>query len=326
MSLTYLDLNAIDLEQRIGHGNASVFKATMGGKAIAVKKKDCHSDEMPREVEVYNKLPPHPNILPLLGIAYDDDDTILICMELADMSLYDYLHTKQMKPSVQQSIKWAVQIASGMHHIHQHGIAHRDLKSANVLLFEEADITKVCDFGSARPIERTATFRMAGTYRWMAPEFSDKESIKVNQLCDVFSYGMVLYEIFAQQLPFAELDDSVAVTSRIREGLRPLIPPQLPLYIKVLMHFCWQHSPNARPPFERILQVGPLHALLNLQTKVMYCTYTTPPPPPPPPPPSHQVLAASPTSKQEIQNILVSTDLYYYTLLYGQNAIVPHFI
>jgi len=325
MSLTYLDLNAIDLERRIGHGTASVFKATMGGKAIAVKKMDCHSDEIPREVEVYNKLPPHPNILPLLGIAYDDDDdTILICMELADMSLYDYLHTKQMKPSLQQSIKWAIQIASGMHHIHQHGLAHRDLKSANVLLFEEADITKVCDFGSARPIERTATFRMAGTFRWMAPEFSDKESTKVNQLCDVFSYGMVLYEIFAQQLPFADLDDSVTVTSRIREGRRPSIPTQLPLYIKVLMHFCWQHSPNARPTFERILQVGPLHALPNLmhnklRLRVLYL-YN------PLSPPSHQVLAASPTSQQEIQNILVSTNLYYYTLLYGQSAIVPHFI
>ena len=282
MSLTFLDLNAIDLERRIGHGNASVFKATMGGKAIAVKKMDCPRDETPREVKVHSKLPPHPNVLPLLGIAYDDDDTILICMELADMSLYNYLHTKQMKPSLQQSTNWAMQIARGMYHIHQHGLAHRDLKSANVLLFEEADITKVCDFGSARPLERTATVGVAGTFRWMAPEFNDKANTKVNQLCDVFSYGMVLYEIFVQQLPFAEIDDGVAVTRMIREGSRPSIPQELPLYIKVLMHFCWQQNPNARPTFERILKVSCFSCISKIrsqQSKVMYCTYIIPAPP-----------------------------------------------
>ena len=233
----------------------------MGGKVIAVKKMDCPQNEVPREVEVHSKLPPHPNILPLLGIAYDDDDdTILICMELADMSLYDYLHVKQVKPSLQQSIKWAMQIARGMYHIHQHGLAHHDLKSANVLLFEEADITKVCDFGSARPLECTATVGVGGTFRWMAPEFNDKANTKVNQLCDVFSFGMVLYEIFVQQLPFAEIDDGVAVTRMIRERRRPSIPQELPPYIKELMHFCWQHRPNDRPNFEKILQVGPVES------------------------------------------------------------------
>lgn len=255
MPLTYLDVNAIDLEKRIGRGNASVFKATMGGKAMAVKKMDWHRDEIPREVEVHSELPPHPNILRLLGIARDDD-TILICMELAEKSLSDYLYKENKKPSLQQSKKWAMQIASGMHHIHKHGLAHRDLKSANVLLFEDEDIIKLCDFGSARVLECTAMVTgMVGTYRWMAPELNDKASTKVNQLCDVFSYGMVLYEIFTQQLPFADTADGVAVTQKIRDGRRPSIPPELPHYIKILLQFCWDHRPHARPTFERILQV-----------------------------------------------------------------------
>ena len=96
---------------------------------------------------------------------------------------------------------------------------------------------------------------MAGTYRWMAPEFNDKATTKVNQLCDSFSYGMVLFELFAHEIPYRDIDEDVAVATAVREGKRPPIPPQLPLYIKKLMQQCWEHKAHARPTFERILQV-----------------------------------------------------------------------
>jgi len=254
----YFDLNDVELEERIGRGNFSVFRATMGGKTIAVKKMDCDKKQIPREVTVQSSLPPHPNVLPLLGITHSSDGfSIYICMDLADASLHHYLHTEKKKPSLRQSTKWAMQIAKGMHHIHQHGLAHRDLKSANVLLFEAEDVAKVCDFGSARVLERTKTVTgNTGTYRWMAPEVSGKADARANQRCDVFSYGMVLYEIFTQEIPFSEIrEDNDAATS-IRDGNRPSIPPELPLYIKVLMNSCWMHNPYRRPNFERILQVG----------------------------------------------------------------------
>ena len=260
MPLTYFDRNAIDLQTRIGHSNASVFKATVGGKAVAVKRIHCSKNEIPREVEVHSGLPPHPNVLSFLGISREDD-TMLICMELADKSLYKYLHEEKKKPSFQQSMQLATQIARGMYHIHQHGLAHRDLKSANVLLFEDEGIAKVCDFGSARPLQHTTMVTgLAGTFRWMAPEFRDDASTKVNQLCDAFSYGMILYEIFAQEVPFADTSDGAAVTKKIREGERPPTPPGLPNSIKILMERCWEHESHGRPTFDRILQVGSLRS------------------------------------------------------------------
>ena len=276
--VSHLDLNDINLEKRIGRSNASVFKATLREKAIAVKKIDCDQNELPREVEVHSNLPPHPNVLHLLGVC-QDDDTLYICMELADKSLHHYLHTERKKPSLEQSTKWALQIASGMNHIHQHGLAHCDLKSANVLLFGDEHIAKVCDFGSARVLERTATVTgMAGTYRWMAPEFDDKASIKVNQRCDVFSYAMVLYEIFAQEIPFSDIDDTVTVTGHIRKGKRPSIPPGLPSYIKVLIQYCWKQKPHDRPTFEAILGVGSLAdiSIYTCMQEYMYalCVYS----------------------------------------------------
>ena len=184
-------MNDIDLKERIGKGNVAVFKATIAAKEVAVKSTECKRNQIPGEVKVHGSLPPHPNVLSLLGITHSKDGfTIYICMELGDKSLHHYLHTEKKKPSLQQSTKWAMQIARGMDHIHEHGLVHCDLKSANVLLFEKDDVTKICDFGSAQPLDHTSTVSgTAGTYRWMAPEFSKTNA---QQRSDVFSYGMIL--------------------------------------------------------------------------------------------------------------------------------------
>ena len=256
-SLHRFCLDDIILEERIGCGNYSVYKATTAGKLMAVKRIDVNKYEIPREVKVHSSLPPHPNILPFFGIAHSKDGfSVYICMELGDKSLYKHLHEEKQKPTLQQSTKWAMQLARGMHHLHKHEIAHRDLKSANILLFEKEDVIKVCDFGSARPLEYSATLsQTAGTYRWMAPEFNDKASTKVNQRCDLFSYGMVLYEIFVHKVPFSDLDQAVDVLTSIHDGKRPSIPLELPLYIRELMQSCWKHNPYDRPSFEEIIQV-----------------------------------------------------------------------
>ena len=72
-SLPRLKLKNIALKERIGQGNASVFRAIMGKKAIAVKRIECGKNEIPREVEVHSSLPPHPNILPLVGVTHSQD-------------------------------------------------------------------------------------------------------------------------------------------------------------------------------------------------------------------------------------------------------------
>jgi len=255
--LHHFNLSELDLQERIGHGQFSVYKAKKGEEVIAVKKMDCDKNEIPREVEVHSTLPPHPNVLPLLGIAHSSNGfTLYICTPLADKSLYKYIHEEGMKLSLEQGTKWALQIAQGMHHIHQHGLAHRDLKSANVLLFEKDDVLKVCDFGSARVLEQTAAQTgMAGTHRWMAPEFNSKATIMANQRCDVFSYGMVLYEMFAHELPFPDQNDGQVLRS-IRDGVCPPIPQELPYHVQKLMEMCWKHRPNHRPTFETILEVN----------------------------------------------------------------------
>ena len=309
-ALPYLDLNDIDFEKEIGRGNFPVYKATVAKEVIAVKKMNCERKKIPREVQVHRDLHSHPNVLALLGITHSKDGfTIHICVELADKSLYHYLHTEKKVPSHQQSTKWAMQIASGLHHLHKHGLVHRDLKSPNVLLFEREDVTKVCDFGCARPLDHTTVLSgMAGTYRWMAPEFHNKESQKINQRCDVFSYGMVLYEIFTHTLPFTEAQ-GVDVPQKIHKGERPHIPQELQGYIKVLIQLCWKQKPNDRPTFERILQVGWTWCIIILCSCIDSCSnninislYNP------------QGLKTTPMSEEEMQEILVSVNMQSYII------------
>ena len=144
---------------------------------------------------------------------------------------------------------------------------------------------------------------LAGTFRWMAPEFRDDASTKVNQLCDAFSYGMILYEIFAQEVPFADTSDGAAVTKKIREGERPPTPPGLPNSIKILMERCWEHESHGRPTFDRILQVGSLrsqqysHKAERKAITIIIVLWIL-----------HQVLGTTPTIEEGTRNVLVSSD------------------
>ena len=223
---------------------------------MTLKRVDCGKYEIPREVEVHSSLPSHPNIIPFLGIAHSQDGfSIYVCMELADKTLHQYLY-REKKPSLQQSTNWAVQIARGMQHLHQHGVAHRDLKAANILLFEKQDILKLGRFGSAQVLEHTTTVTgMTGTCRWMAPESNNNAKSKINMRCDVFSYGMVLHEIFAHEIPFSEIRYGDEAQVLIQRGQCPPIPLEAPLYIQELMQVCWKHMSHDRPSFEEILQV-----------------------------------------------------------------------
>ena len=133
-SLHYFDFDHLEIEDVIGHSSfGTFFRGKVAGKVVAVKRMDCNKNEIPHEVEIQSSLPPHPNIIPVLGVTHSPDGfSVYICKELADKSLWQYLHNEKKKPSLQQSTNWAMQIARAMQHIHQHGVAYCDLKSFSI--------------------------------------------------------------------------------------------------------------------------------------------------------------------------------------------------
>ena len=210
--------------------------------------------EFSREIQILTSLPPHPHVLTFFGVALSSDtiSTYIIAELAPNGSLHDYLHVKKEKPSPDQSIGWAQQIANGMQHLHSNNIVHRDLKSGNILL-ASGFLAKVCDFGTARSLTKTTVTNQAGTFRWMAPEIVDDVEASINKMCDVFSYGMVLYEIFDHKIPYADLSSNARVGMAVLQGKRPPIPASLPKFLHPLLKACWEEDPNKRPQFGAIV-------------------------------------------------------------------------
>ena len=237
-----------------------VYKAhcKKSGCAVAVKVMQSRgSEELPQEIKVWHSLPPHQNIITLIGVAFERFNDYIV-MELAvNGSLFDYLHTEKNTPSETQSLAWASNVAHGMKHLHDNRVIHRDLKSKNVLLTSEL-VAKLCDFGTARELEHTTTTtEQAGTYRWMSPEIMRETKARINNKCDLFSYGMILFELFAHQIPYAGSDDKVQLLLKVTGGERPPIPPTLPENLHDLLKSSWEDNPHLRPTFDDFIKVLP---------------------------------------------------------------------
>ena len=251
-----IDINEVIMGEPIGQGGfGAVFEAKWKKKKVAVKV--CLGNllkNLSREIEVLTSLPRHPNVLTFFGVAVSSDavNTYIITEFAPNGSLHDYLHDKKEVPSPDQSLAWAQQIASGMQHLHNNNVVHRDLKSKNILLALGL-LAKVCDFGTARTLAKTAVTTQKGTYRWMAPEIVEGVEANINKMCDVFSYGMVLYEIFASKVPYDDLPTDALVGMAVLQEKLPSIPSTLPAYLCPLLKACWKKEPNQRPQFEDII-------------------------------------------------------------------------
>ena len=236
----------------LGHGGqGAVFRGKWKGMEVAVKK---YPVANPKDIEILTGLGSHPNVIHLYGVVYCKDYSLLVTELVKGGSLYDFLYIKKSIPSHDQRMNWMHDIAMGMLFLHQHNIAHRDLKSANVLLGHR--MAKLCDFGTARYLEQTATqTNPSGTPRWMAPEIMRDPSARINKKCDVYSYAMVMYELVELKLPFHE-DSYMMAALNAMNGKRPTLPvseSECPSFLRRLIVASWSVDPDERPSFPDII-------------------------------------------------------------------------
>jgi serine/threonine protein kinase len=166
-------------------------------------------------------------------------------------SLFDYTRPvgeKARLDNTQKSLV-AIGVAYGMSRLHKANVVHRDLKSPNILL-DSRLLPFICDFGIAKSVEgkNVMMTQLCGSTYWMAPEqiATDCYDCKV----DVYSYGVVLYEMLCESIPFLGMQP-VEVALLVVGGVRPDLPRK---HLKVcrLIEQCWAQDPRARPSFEQI--------------------------------------------------------------------------
>ena len=144
--------------------------------------------------------------------------------------------------------------ACGMAYLHNRTppILHRDLKSANLLIDTAMSTIKVADFGLARTREIHAAITQGrGTYQWMSPEVLLGGNYGVE--ADVFSFGVIMWECFAREIPFKKMSGISAAMKVANEGARPPIPSHTPPPVVKIMERCWHADVTKRPTFAQLV-------------------------------------------------------------------------
>ncbi|KAK6858759.1 hypothetical protein PG995_005323 [Apiospora arundinis] len=167
-----------------------------------------------------------------------------------------------MKPSGRLLEKWIIpilrEVAEAISWIHRHGISHRDIKCANILVTQEGEV-QLCDFGVAAMIQTRFDKRsiVIGTLHWMAPELFDR-LVSYGPAVDIWAFGSVAYEM-ASGLPPNAIESHKAKIDITQFGrfLRGHIPrldkPEFSDDLKDLVAYCLEESTDRRPSIEQVM-------------------------------------------------------------------------
>ncbi|KAJ3612791.1 hypothetical protein NHX12_019049 [Muraenolepis orangiensis] len=267
LHLLEIPFSELTLEEIIGVGGfGKVYRAVWRGEEVAVKAARRDPDEDPdqtlesvrQEAKLFAMLE-HPNIMALLGVCLVEPHLCLVLEFARGGALNRALSGERIPPCV--LVDWAVQIARGMLYLHGQAIVpiiHRDLKSSNILILERVEMDNLCnktlkitDFGLARVWHRTTKMSAAGTYAWMAPEVIRSSTFSKGS--DVWSYGVLLWELLTGEVPFRGIDSLAVAYGVAMNKLALPVPSTCPQPFARLMEECWSPDPHARPSFSSVL-------------------------------------------------------------------------
>ena len=172
----------------------------------------------------------HPNIATIYAIEQDEIDTFIVMEYIAGLELGEYLSQIDEPLAIEQCIDYGRQIASALKTAHDHGIVHRDIKSSNIMITDQGQ-AKIMDFGLAKLAggsQLTQVGTTLGTAAYMAPEQTRGE--EVDHRVDIWSYGIVFYEMLTGQMPFTGEYESAIIYSVLNDAPIPVhsVRPEVP--------------------------------------------------------------------------------------------------
>src|SRR6185437_12061245 len=231
-----------ELEELVGTGGmSSVYRAhdRLLDRTVALKVLHEHHLQDPEYVERFRRearsvaVLSHPNIVTVIDRGEHEGHQFIVFEYVDGQNLKRLIENRRPVP-VDTALHLATQIAHGLSFAHRNGLVHRDVKPQNVLLNGDGR-AKVTDFGIARSLDvkhgMTQTGTVLGTSDYIAPEQAQGQTISAQT--DVYSLGVVLYELLTGEVPFPG-DNFVAVAMRhinepppsVREH-RPDVSPRL---------------------------------------------------------------------------------------------------
>ncbi|KAF3793372.1 Serine/threonine-protein kinase [Nymphaea thermarum] len=267
-------INNSDLEElrELGSGTfGTVYHGKWRGTDVAIKriKKSCftgRSSEQERlthdfwrEAAILSKLH-HPNVVAFYGVVKDGPGGTLATVTefMVNGSLRHVLQRKDRLLDRRKKLMIAMEAAFGMEYLHSKSIVHFDLKCDNLLVNmrdPQHPVCKVGDFGLSKIKRNTlVSGGVRGTLPWMAPELLNGSSSKVSEKVDVFSFGIVMWEILTGDEPYANMHYGAIIGGIVNNTLRPHVPSWCDPEWRKLMEQCWAPDPSARPSFTDIVR------------------------------------------------------------------------
>lgn len=263
-----------DLEEirELGSGTyGSVFHGKWKGSDVAIKriKASCFAGrpsererliaDFWKEALILSSLH-HPNVVSFYGIVRDGPDGSLATVTefMVNGSLKQFLQKKDRTIDRRKRLIIAMDSAFGMEYLHGKNIVHFDLKCENLLVNmrdPQRPVCKIGDLGLSKVKQHTlVSGGVRGTLPWMAPELLSGKSHMVTEKIDVYSFGIVMWELLTGDEPYADMHCASIIGGIVNNTLRPQIPTWCDPEWKSLMESCWATDPAARPSFSEISQ------------------------------------------------------------------------
>ncbi|KAL4654256.1 hypothetical protein ACB092_01G365000 [Castanea dentata] len=200
----------------------------------------------------------HPNVLAFYGVVLDGPggSVATVTEYMVNGSLRNALQKNEKNLDKRKRLLIAMDVAFGMEYLHAKNIVHFDLKSDNLLVNlrdSHRPICKVGDLGLSKvKCQTLISGGVRGTLPWMAPELLNGSSSLVSEKVDVFSFGIVLWELLTGEEPYADLHYGAIIGGIVSNTLRPPIPESCDSDWRSLMEKCWSAEPSERPSFTEI--------------------------------------------------------------------------
>jgi hypothetical protein len=188
----------------------------------------------------------HPNIVTIYDMG-DEGHIPYIAMELIEGENLDQVIARRAGLSISLKLVYALQTCRALDYAHKRGIVHRDIKPGNVMVARDGSV-RVVDFGIARVLDasKTQTGMLIGTFAYMSPEQYQGEH--ADERSDIWSFGVLLYELLAYQRPFTGATPASLMHSICQSEPAALssILPDCPPELEVIMSKVLRKSPTER--------------------------------------------------------------------------------
>lgn len=250
--------DSLEFFEQIGFNS---FRGVYMGKKVVIEKlKGCDKGNS-YEFELRRDLLElmtcgHTNILQFHGFCIDEIHGLCVVTRFMDGGTVHDLMMKNKKLQMKEIMRIAADVAEGLKFINDHSVAYRDLNTQRIQLDRHGNAC-LGDLGivtASKSIGEAMEYETDG-YRWLAPEIiaGDPESVDETEMSNVYSFGMVIWEMVSGEAAYAALSPVQAAVEIAACGLRPEIPKDCPQFLKSLMIKCWSDCPSKRPQFAEIL-------------------------------------------------------------------------